>query len=83
MYHSLNASIGSAHGFIAGVSGPVTAPSPEAAACKTSLPVDRQADGLAHPHVGEGLPAMVDMTMSKPSRGPRMAVSRLSSFTSR
>ena len=37
VYHSLNASRGSAHGFIAGVSGPVTEPSPEAAACRTSV----------------------------------------------
>ena len=36
VYHSLNASAGSAHGRMAGVSGPVTEPRPEAAACSTS-----------------------------------------------
>src|SRR5262245_24948197 len=36
VYHSLKVSIGSAHGFIAGVSGPVTEPRPEAAAWSTS-----------------------------------------------
>ena len=36
VYHSLKASIGRAHGLMAGVSGPVTWPSPEAATCRTS-----------------------------------------------
>src|SRR5213593_1587117 len=37
VYHSLKASTGMAHGFMAGVRGPVTEPRPEAAACRISV----------------------------------------------
>ena len=68
---------------MAGVSGPVTEPRPEAAAWSTSVRSMARLMAWRTRTSVKGFRPWLIITMSKPSRGARRAVSRLSSLTRR